>query len=95
MSKYRIGQNLCLCTVFNWFMSLIFPNNQNVMLSAYSWSMMFVDEPNSGVVILIDFLSFLQSDNTERPKKKKYEILYKDGVSHTAIMTFHSLLFLI
>ena len=49
--------------------------------TVFSWSMMFVDEPNCGVIVLVDFLTFLQTDSTERPKKKKYEILYKDEVS--------------
>jgi hypothetical protein len=57
------------------------------------WAMTFVDEPNSGVVVLIDFLTFLQTDTTERPKKKKYEILYKDGVDeHKCLLCIKSLM---
>lgn len=63
--------------------------NLSVWLALFSWSMLFVDEPNSGVVVLVEFLNFLQTDSTERPKKKKYEILYKDGVSQQAQQTIH------
>ncbi|XP_065846730.1 formin-like protein 3 [Oscarella lobularis] len=57
------------------------------------WLMRFIDQPNSGALLLVEFLRYIQSDDVERPKKKKYDVLLKDGVDeHRCVLCVRALM---
>eukprot|EP00118_Oscarella_pearsei_P004550 m.19705 g.19705 ORF g.19705 m.19705 type:complete len:1124 (+) comp27884_c0_seq2:125-3496(+) len=57
------------------------------------WLMRFIDEPNSGAVVLTEFLRHIQSDDVDRPKKKKYDVLQKGGVDeHRCVLCIRALM---